>query len=163
MQVNWESIRKAIAGDFPQVRALSTVDLAKWFDDPHHQSPVVFDVRARAEYDVSHLKGAIHAPDAASIIASLKESQDDASKSIVVYCSVGYRSAKVADELRSLGYANIFNLNGSIFQWANEGRPVYRTTNAAGSSCRETDEELLVDEVHPFNRRWGKLLVRANV
>ena len=59
MQVNWKSIRKAIADDFPQVRALSTVELAKWFDDPQHESPVVFDVRAKAEYNVSHLKGAI--------------------------------------------------------------------------------------------------------
>jgi hypothetical protein len=41
--------------------------------------------------------------------------------------------------------ANVFNLQGSIFQWANEGRPLITNGHA-------------VHVVHPFNERWGVLL-----
>jgi hypothetical protein len=37
------------------------------------------------------------------------------------------------------------NLEGSIFRWANEGRPVYA-------------DGMQVDRVHPFDDSWGKLL-----
>ncbi len=39
------------------------------------------------------------------------------------------------------------NLKGSIFQWANEGRPVVRD----GEPVRE---------VHPYDAVWGRLLDR---
>ena len=40
---------------------------------------------------------------------------------------------------------NVFNLEGSLFKWANEGRPVYRGSER-------------VQEVHPFDEDWGELL-----
>ena len=43
---------------------------------------------------------------------------------IVVYCSVGYRSARVARWLGRQGFTNVRNLDGSLFAWANEGRPM---------------------------------------
>jgi 3-mercaptopyruvate sulfurtransferase SseA len=64
---------------------------------------------------------------------------------IVVYSSVGYRSARLAHWLAGQGYTNVRNLSGSIFQWANEDRPVFR-------DGRPTME------VHPYDRRWGLLL-----
>ena len=64
---------------------------------------------------------------------------------IVVYSSVGYRSARLAHWLAGQGYTNVRNLAGSIFQWANEDRPVFR-------DGRPTTE------VHPYDRRWGLLL-----
>ena len=43
---------------------------------------------------------------------------------MVAYCSVGYRSAGLTDELGQRGYTRVCNLEGSLFQWANEGRPL---------------------------------------
>jgi hypothetical protein len=37
------------------------------------------------------------------------------------------------------------NLDGSIFQWANEGRAVYRG-------------DVPVQQVHPYGKRWAGLL-----
>lgn len=62
-----------------------------------------------------------------------------------IYCSVGYRSAGVTQRLREAGFTNVSNLQGSIFRWANEGRPVYR-------------DRRRVQAVHPFDARWGQLL-----
>jgi hypothetical protein len=39
----------------------------------------------------------------------------------------------------------VYNLDGSIFQWANEGRPLYSGTNRVAS-------------VHPYDREWGRFL-----
>jgi hypothetical protein len=81
-------------------------------------------------------------PDASSV-PGLDSLSTDAP--IVVYCSVGYRSARIAERLREQGFTNASNLEGSIFRWANEGRPVYRDSTE-------------VDAVHPYDRTWGTLL-----
>lgn len=39
---------------------------------------------------------------------------------IVVYCSVSYRSSILARRLQDMGFTNVYNLEGSIFKWANE-------------------------------------------
>ncbi|NEQ28665.1 MAG: rhodanese-like domain-containing protein, partial [Microcoleus sp. SIO2G3] len=64
---------------------------------------------------------------------------------IVAYCSVGWRSSRVVDRLQQASYTNAFNLEGSIFQWANEGRPVFQNGER-------------VQQVHPYSRLWGQLL-----
>jgi 3-mercaptopyruvate sulfurtransferase SseA len=64
---------------------------------------------------------------------------------IVVYCSVGYRSAGVVQALQAQGFSEVYNLKGSIFRWANEGRPVVRNGEP-------------VSAVHPYDASWGQLL-----
>jgi predicted sulfurtransferase len=71
-----------------------------------------------------------------------KESKE---RSIVVYCSVGYRSSELADKLQEKGFKEVYNLEGSIFKWANEGREIYQ-------------DDQLVNTVHPFNGRWKQFL-----
>jgi hypothetical protein len=51
----------------------------------------------------------------------------------------------MAERLQKAGFTNVMNLEGSIFQWANEGRPVYR-------------DAAEVQQVHPYDGIWGKLL-----
>jgi hypothetical protein len=48
-------------------------------------------------------------------------------------------------EIQRLGLPNVVNLEGSIFQWANEGRPLY---------CGE----LRAEQVHPYGAMWSGLL-----
>ena len=63
----------------------------------------------------------------------------------MTYCSVGYRSGAFAQTLQEAGYSRVENLEGSIFKWANEGRPVFQDGRR-------------VEKVHPYNDAWGKLL-----
>lgn len=107
------------------------------------QLPVLLlDARQPEEYAVSHLRGAVRVDPNATSFPELDSLSRE--RSIVVYCSVGYRSAQVTKRLREQGYA-ASNLRGSIFRWANEGRPVVR-----GDS--------VVREVHPYDDTWGDLL-----
>jgi 3-mercaptopyruvate sulfurtransferase SseA len=66
--------------------------------------------------------------------------------SVIVYCSVGYRSARLAQRLRARGY-EVSNLEGSIFEWANEDRALYQGDRR-------------VSGVHPYDSTWGRLLER---
>jgi rhodanese-related sulfurtransferase len=144
----WPDIRRQIAEHYPQVVAVTTEELARWLDapDPGQDRPVLLDVRTRAEYDVSHLPGAVWAETAAQQQAALAD--QPANRPVVVYCSVGWRSAQAADRLNAKGGRTVFNLDGSIFQWANENRPV------VGPDGKPTQR------VHPYNRSWGSLLDR---
>ena len=130
-----------IRHEFPEVKRISTEELTAWIDNSQRASPLLLDVRTQAEFDISHLRNARRVePDA--VIATINLPKD---RTIVTYCSVGYRSAVFARQLMRAGYTNVTNVEGSIFKWANEDRPVYRGA-------------LRVSEVHPYNGTWGKLL-----
>lgn len=102
---------------------------------------VVFaDAREPREYEVSHLPNAIfcgYDHFDLNALAGVPKNQP-----IIVYCSVGYRSEKIAERLRAQGYTDVSNLYGGIFEWVNQGQPV---VNAAGRT----------EEVHAFDPKWG--------
>lgn len=131
----WQSVNDRIARKFPEVKSISTDELAQIFD---REDIYLIDVRKTEEFAVSSIKGAVNTESVTDVV----ESQD---RKIVVYCSVGYRSAVFASRLQKAGYTRVFNLSGSIFDWANKGHPLFQGT-------RRTKY------VHPFNDKWGALL-----
>lgn len=141
--VAFEAIRRLTAHKFPDVQWIDRADLARWREDPGRTQPLLIDARTKPEYQVSHLRDAILIDPSRPSLRPLKTlAKNDP---IVVYCSVGYRSARLAHWLGGQGYTNVRNLAGSIFQWANEGRPVFRDNRPT-------------TEVHPYDQRWGLLL-----
>jgi rhodanese-related sulfurtransferase len=138
------SLRGAISLRFPGVAWVSTAELASWLArrEGEAQRPVLLDARSAAEYEVSHLGGARRVDPGADAPLPTDLPED---APVVVYCSVGYRSAALAHRLQAKGLRRVYNLEGGIFQWANEGRPVYR-------------EGEPVREVHPYGRLWGRFL-----
>lgn len=141
--LEWTDVKQSIRTEFSGVRQLSTRELFDWLADESNPSPVLLDARTADEFAVSHLRGAQLASDVVSAMGVLKSADPDTS--VVVYCSVGYRSSQLAEELTARGYSNVFNLEGSLFQWANEGRPVYRG-------------DVPVQAIHPYDAHWGRLL-----
>lgn len=138
-----EAMTRKVAKKFNEVRQLSTADLAAWLADPERKPPQLLDAREPAEFAVSHLPGAIRvAPDAA---AEQVLSKIDKTRPVVVYCSVGYRSSALARRLIQAGHAQTMNLEGSIFKWANEDRPLVRDGGAT-------------QKVHPYDEKFGRML-----
>ncbi len=143
-QGNWPSVKSMIRTRFPNVQAITTTELRKQLlDDSVTPKPLLLDTRSPAEYAVSHLQNALRAETNAEANAATRNAPRD--RVIVVYCSVGFRSARIASWLDSRGFKNVYNLEGSIFEWANKGYPVYRG-----------DTE--VEAVHPYDAEWGRLL-----
>jgi rhodanese-related sulfurtransferase len=138
-----ESMRTLVRERFPEVRQLAPADLAQWLADTNRPAPLLLDVRTPTEFAVSHLPGARQVDPAISGPALAATLSPD--RAVVVYCSVGYRSSDCATRLLQAGFTNVMNLEGSIFQWANDGHPVERDGQR-------------VHEVHPYNATFGKLL-----
>jgi len=141
--MNWDKVHQELQTRYPEVSLIAPADLAAWLEDSQREPPLLVDVREGPEFEISHLPGARHVPprsDLKSVFADIPKDYP-----IVTYCSVGYRSSDMAMELLELGYRNVRQLQGSLFQWANEGRVVVRDGQP-------------VTEVHPYNRRWGTLL-----
>ena len=136
-------MKELVRSRFPEVKQLSTTELAVWLADTNRVSPVLLDVRAEAEFAVSHLPGARRVEPKATSAELLPTLPPG--RPVVVYCSVGYRSSELATRLLRAGQTNVVNLEGSIFQWANEGRALEATGKPATT-------------VHPYNEKFGRLL-----
>jgi rhodanese-related sulfurtransferase len=142
----WFLLRASLRSQFPQVQWITTRELAAWLEDRHRQPPVLLDVRTEDEWKVSRLPGARRVdPGAAVEIALLPLGGIPKETPVVTYCAVGYRSAELATRLRAAGFDHVQNLDGAIFQWANEHRPLVRDGEPAS-------------RVHPYNEFWGRLL-----
>lgn len=145
--ISWSLTLKAIRVRFPTVSQISPDTLQSWLDkSPQRENLLLLDAREPEEYAVSHLRGAQPAPSKDEALKALQGVPAD--QRIVLYCSVGYRSSELAQFLMKKGYTEVYNLEGSIFAWANEGRPVYRGKER-------------VQVVHPYDKIWGRLLKKS--
>jgi rhodanese-related sulfurtransferase len=142
----WPALKRSTRERHPTVPQLTTAALRAWLADVARVQPVLLDSRLRAEFAVSHLKDARHAPDIATALRMLEGRAKDTP--IVVYCSVGVRSSALAERLMREGFRVVSNLEGSIFEWANLGYPIYLGA-------------VPVSKVHPYNDNWGRLLKRG--
>ena len=138
------SLRAEIDRHHPGVPWITTDRLAEWLSAPDGDRPVLLDARRQEEFGTSHLEGAIRVDPDRPDIASLPLPRD---ARVVVYCSVGYRSADVGRQIQAAGHRRVWNLLGGLFQWANEGRPLIRGAEPTRL-------------VHPYDSEWGRYLRR---
>ena len=138
----WTSL---ISAAYPRARWVEPETLERWMQEPDDNGLVLLDARSPAEQFVSQLPGARRV-DARRPNVSALEIPNDAT--VVVYCSIGLRSAAIVEELEAIGIRNVYNLEGGIFDWANQDRALVRG-------------EAQVTEVHPYNQFWG-MLVRGD-
>ncbi len=141
--VDWFLLKRSLRAKFADESWITTQQLADWLADKQRPAPLLLDVRTPEEWGVSHLRGARQVDPKASAKEAAAGAPKDAP--IVTYCSVGYRSGLMAERLRRAGFTRVQNLEGSIFEWANEHRPLVR-------------EGERVTRVHPYDASRGCLL-----
>ncbi len=100
------------------------------------------DTRLAEEYAVSHLPDAVFVDYKAPDWDALE--QLDKTQPVLVYCSVGYRSERIGEGLLARGFQQVYNLQGGIFEWVNQGYPV---ADESGNT---------VKAIHGYAPRWGK-------
>lgn len=110
-------------------------------------SPLILDTREKNEYEVSHIENARWVGFDTFDDKTLADLPKDTL--IVLYCSVGYRSERIGERLQELGFTNIYNLYGGIFEWKNHNHPVVDT------SGHETDK------IHAYSKKWGVWLYKG--
>jgi parallel beta-helix repeat protein len=83
---------------------------------------VILDVRTQSEYDLGHIRLAIHIP-LDEISGRLFEL--NITDEILVYCKAGGRSASASQILVDNGFLYVFNILGGLDAWKIQGYPVY--------------------------------------
>lgn len=124
------SAYQSSAGNFPNVPQMPVEEVKRLLEAGEI---VMVDVRSPAEQEVSMIEGAVTADHFE------KNLGDYEGRTVVAYCTVGYRSGQFAHRLIQNGWT-AYNLEGAILGWVHEGGPL---TNGDGATKR----------VHVYNRR----------
>jgi rhodanese-related sulfurtransferase len=112
-------------------------------------SLLYLDARAYEEYRVSHVPGAQWI--GYESFDRSRVSDLDRSQPVLIYCSVGYRSGKIAAQLQKMGFSEVYNLYGGLFEWANQGYPLVNP------------QQQPTDTVHGYSRTWGVWVKKGEV
>lgn len=114
------------------------------FEMKRDSNLVILDAREQSEYDISHIDNAICVGYDDFSLDSVNGIPKDAK--IFVYCSIGYRSERVGEQLQDAGYQYVYNVYGGIFNWINNSYLVY------------DQEGNLTATMHGFDESWSKWL-----
>lgn len=129
-------LKSTLKGDVPELSVKEADSIKK-----RNPNPVFIDTREKKEYNVSHIKDAIWVGYEHFDMNRLKNI--DKNNKIIAYCAVGARSEEITRNLIAAGYTDVSNLYGSIFEWVNEGNPVY---NLEGKKT---------NKIHAYSKFWG--------
>lgn len=103
-----------------RVREATIEDVRQWLDQGDDFS--LIDVREESEWDRGHLPGAIHLSKGV-IERDVENTIPEKSRTIVLYCGGGFRSALAADNLQKMGYKNVVSMDGGWRAWVEAGYP----------------------------------------
>ncbi len=109
-----------------------------------NENLLILDCREASEYNVSHIALAKYVGFKQFSKKNFSLMVSDKKTPIVLYCSIGIRSEKIGKKLLRMGYTNVKNLYGGIFEWKNKGFPIVDLMN------RETEN------IHVYSKRWSK-------
>ena len=137
---DWAGLADWLACHFPDVATIEAPALAALID--RGAALLLVDVRTPEEQAVSTIPGALCVaadadPRSIQIVSP--------TSTVVVYCSVGVRSARLARGLVDAGRTDVRNLARGLFGWANDGRPLAGPQGAAS-------------RVHRYDDAWQALL-----
>ncbi len=84
---------------------------------------IIVDVREDSEWQEQHIPGALHIPlsQLDSRMAELKGNKDSA---LIMQCRSGKRSAKAQAVLKAAGFSDVYNLEGGLMAWQEQGLAV---------------------------------------
>jgi sulfur-carrier protein adenylyltransferase/sulfurtransferase len=104
------------------------------------------DVREKNEWDEGHVTGAVHVPK--SYLEQWAEDRlPDKSKTTILYCAGGVRSAMAADTLAKLGYTSVISMAGGFNRWKDTGKPWSKPASFTSEQAQRYSRHLLIPEV----------------
>lgn len=110
---------------------------------------IILDTREQKEFNISHIENAYCVGYDKFNSKFIKEKYKNFNDTIVVYCSVGIRSEIIGTKLKKLGYKNVFNLYGGIFEWKNKDEKVV------------DHNQVPTENVHTFSIEWSYYLIKG--
>ncbi|MFN3867966.1 MAG: rhodanese-like domain-containing protein [Hyphomicrobiaceae bacterium] len=142
-----------VARDYPAVPHVTPAEFASRLPMP--DDLLLLDARAPTEVGVSRLPGAEQVDPEISVEDFIARFGDRAKgRDVVIYCSVGVRSSKLATRVREAmlarGARRVGNLRGGIFALHNNNQPLI-------------DDLGQTSWVHPYSWWWSRYLERREL
>ena len=106
---------------------INTLDITQ-FDLDTAKNGVLIDVRTPEEYAEGHLPNAINI-DVQDDSFAVKMEKLRKNRKVYLYCKTGKRSARAAAIADTLGFKNIYNLDGGFIGWKEAGKVVETSSN----------------------------------
>ena len=107
----------------PLAKTVKNVGVEEFAKMVHAKTNVVLDVRTAKEFAAGHIAGAVNldfnAPD-----FGIKVGELDKTKTYLVHCAGGVRSAKACSQMSQLNFTNLVNLEPGFKGWEKAGQPV---------------------------------------
>ncbi len=144
ISLNGQSIKKLLKKHNTESVTYVSVEMTK--ANPNF---ILLDARELKEHKVSHIKNAIHVGYNKFNIKETTSKLVNKNAMIVVYCSIGIRSEDIAEKLQKVGYKNVFNLFGGIFEWKNKQNIIVDSLNNQ------------TEKVHTYNKEWSRWLKKG--
>jgi phage shock protein E len=104
----------------PAAKRFRNVDVAEWEKLRKDSQVVVLDVRTAEEFADGHMPGAINLDIRGGKFAETLTGLDK-TKTYLVHCAVGGRSAKACGQMDGLKFEKVLNLSGGITAWEAAG------------------------------------------
>jgi len=127
-----------------------TVLSAKAFSEKIHETPesTIIDVRTPEEYSQGHIENA-HNINWNDDNFEAEINKVDHEKPVFVYCLSGGRSSAAAEKMKSLGFKEVYELNGGMLKWRAENLPetVTNTPTSNGMSLDDFKKEIDSDKL----------------
>jgi phage shock protein E len=115
-----------IAADKPAVpKNVRNVGVEEFDQLRTNKNTVVLDVRTEDEFREGHIPGAINVD---YLSADFREqvAKLDKSKTYLVHCAAGVRSAKACNVLDKAAFTNLVHLAPGFSEWEKAGKPVQK-------------------------------------
>jgi len=127
-----EAMYQSYKKDFPEVPDIQISDAMRLLQEG---KALFIDVREEKEQKVSMLPGAVTEKQ------FLKNPEKYRDRTLVGYCTISYRSGKLAEKLNAQGIT-LLNLKGGLLAWVHAGGKVY---DQSGETKR----------IHVYGKQWN--------
>lgn len=124
--VQWalaQPVQKAAAPSKPEPSGSRRVGVAEFDQLRLEQKYTVLDVRTEDEFKAGHIPGAVNL-DVLDGSFEKKVAALDKSKTYLVHCAAGSRSANAATQMKKLGFKSVIDLAPGFNGWKAAGKPV---------------------------------------
>jgi molybdopterin/thiamine biosynthesis adenylyltransferase/rhodanese-related sulfurtransferase len=136
--------RELLARVKEEIEEISTIEAHERIESS--ETPLFVDVREPDEWEEGHVPGAIHVT-RGRLESRIEGLVPDKERPLVVYCSVGARSAFATKALGEIGYTDVVNLAGGFTEWKRNGFEVTIPRVLSPEQRSRYSRHLLIPEV----------------
>jgi molybdopterin/thiamine biosynthesis adenylyltransferase/rhodanese-related sulfurtransferase len=136
--------RELLAKVKEEIEEISTIEAHERIESS--ETPLFVDVREPDEWEEGHVPGAIHVT-RGRLESRIEGLVPDKERPLVVYCSVGARSAFATKALGEIGYTDVVNLAGGFTEWKRNGFQVTIPRVLSPEQRSRYSRHLLIPEV----------------